>query len=32
MLPTITSDKIDLPHRILLQFPGTITDYEAILA
>lgn len=31
MLPTITSDKIDLPAGTLLQFPGTITDYEAIL-
>lgn len=32
MLPTITSDKIDFPAGTLLQFPGTITDYEEILA
>ena len=31
MLPTITPDKIDFPAGTLLQFPGTITDYEAIL-
>ena len=30
MLPTITPDKIDFPSGTLLQFPGTITDYEAI--
>jgi Uma2 family endonuclease len=32
MLPTITPDKIDFPAGTLLQFPGTITDYEEILA
>ena len=31
MLPTITSDKIDLPPGTLLHFPGTIADYEQIL-
>ena len=32
VLPTITPDKIDLPPGTLLHFPGTIADYEAILA
>ena len=32
MLPTITSDKIDLPPGTLLYFPGTLEDYEQILA
>lgn len=31
MLPTITRDKIDLPAGTLLQFPGTIADYEQLL-
>ena len=32
MLPTITPDKIDLPPGTLLHFPGTLADYEQILA
>ena len=32
MLPTITPDRIDLPPGTLLHFPGTIADYEEILA
>ena len=32
MLPTITPDKIDLPPGTLLYFPGTLDDYEQILA
>ncbi len=32
MLPTITPDKIDLPPGTLLNFPGTLADYEQILA
>ncbi len=32
MLPTITPDKIDLPPGTLLYFPGTLEDYEQILA
>lgn len=32
MLPTITPNKIDLPPGTLLNFPGTIADYEKILA
>ncbi|MGB7440209.1 MAG: Uma2 family endonuclease [Coleofasciculaceae cyanobacterium] len=32
MLPTITPDKIDLPSGTLLHFPGTLADYEQILA
>ena len=32
MLPNITPDKIDLPPGTLLHFPGTIADYEEILA
>ncbi len=32
MLPTITSDRIDLPPGTLLHFPGTIADYEQILS
>ncbi|MEN9517911.1 MAG: hypothetical protein RLZZ381_499 [Cyanobacteriota bacterium] len=31
MLPTITSDKIDLPAGTILQFPGTIADYQQLL-
>lgn len=31
MLPTITPDTIDLPPGTLLQFPGTLSDYERIL-
>ena len=31
MLPTITPDKIDLPPGTLLNFPGTLADYEQIL-
>ena len=31
MLPTITSDKIDLPPGTLLHFPGTLSDYEKLL-
>jgi Uma2 family endonuclease len=31
MLPTITSDKIDLPAGTLLKFPATIADYEQLL-
>ncbi len=32
MLPTITPDKIDLPPGTMLHFPGTLADYEQILA
>ena len=32
MLLTITPEKIDLPPGTLLQFPGTIDDYEELLA
>ncbi|MEC4986719.1 MAG: Uma2 family endonuclease [Oscillatoria sp. PMC 1068.18] len=32
MLPTITPDKIDLPAGTRLQFPGTVADYEQLLA
>ncbi|MDJ0589435.1 MAG: Uma2 family endonuclease [Pleurocapsa sp. MO_226.B13] len=32
MLPTITPDKIDLTAGTILQFPGTIADYEQLLA
>ena len=32
MLPTITPDKIDLPPGTLVHFPGTLADYEQILA
>ena len=32
MLPTITPDKIDLPAGTILKFPGTIVDYEQLLA
>lgn len=32
MLPTITPDKIDLPPGTLLNFPGTLADYEQLLA
>ena len=32
MLPTITPDTIDLPPGTLLRFPGTLSDYERILA
>ena len=32
MLPTITSDKIDLPAGTILKFPGTLADYEEILS
>lgn len=31
MLPTITPDKIELPAGTILQFPGTIADYEQLL-
>ncbi|MEM8778867.1 MAG: Uma2 family endonuclease [Cyanobacteria bacterium P01_G01_bin.49] len=31
MLPTITPEKIDLPAGTILQFPGTIADYEQLL-
>ena len=31
MLPTITPDKIDLPAGTILQFPGTVADYEQLL-
>lgn len=31
MLPTITPDKINLPPGTLLNFPGTLTDYEQLL-
>ena len=31
MLPTITPNKIDLPPGTILQFPGTIADYEQLL-
>ncbi len=31
MLPTITPDRIDLPAGTLLQFPGSIADYEQLL-
>lgn len=31
MIPIITPDKIDLPAGTLLQFPGTIADYEHLL-
>lgn len=31
MLPTITSDQIDLPAGTILKFPGTIADYEQLL-
>ena len=32
MLPTITPDKIELPPGTILQFSGTIADYEEILS
>ena len=32
MLPTITPDRIDLPPGTLLHFPGTLADYEQLLA
>ena len=32
MLPTITSERIDLPPGTLLKFPGTLADYEQLLA
>lgn len=32
MLPTITTEKIDLPPGTLLKFPGTLADYEQLLA
>ncbi|MFP4299464.1 MAG: Uma2 family endonuclease [Spirulinaceae cyanobacterium] len=32
MLPIVTPDKIDLPAGTLLHFPGTVADYEQILA
>ena len=31
MLPTITTEKIDLPPGTLLHFPGTLLDYERLL-
>ncbi|MGK7899541.1 MAG: Uma2 family endonuclease, partial [Xenococcus sp. (in: cyanobacteria)] len=31
MLPTITTERIDLPPGTLLQFPGNIDDYEQLL-
>ena len=31
MLPTITPERIDLPPGTLLQFPGTLADYEQLL-
>ena len=32
MLPTITPERIDLPPGTLLRFPGTMADYEQLLA
>ncbi|ELS03344.1 Protein of unknown function (DUF820) [Xenococcus sp. PCC 7305] len=32
MLPTITSETIDLPPGTLLKFPGNMVDYERLLA
>ena len=32
MLPTITANKIDLPPGTKIHFPGTIADYEDLLA
>lgn len=32
MLPTITPEKIDLPPGTLIHFPGTLSDYEILLA
>ncbi len=32
MLPTITPERIDLPPGTLLHFPGTVADYEQLLA
>lgn len=32
MLPTITQNKIDLPPGTLIHFPGTLSDYEILVA
>ena len=32
ILPTITPEKIDLPPGTLVHFPGTLSDYEILLA